>query len=179
MGDRTSINVYFREEYQALVIHELIGEDDWCAIGEDDWWADVVSEAEIEDGCVHVEDYEANYGEAPLLTAALEKLKIPYNRDWGNGGDYISGDAYARYDEQGELMITEVYEGHTETALVPPVLSLIEKGSNIDGITEYLKHLLRENQPYGGEFDLTKIPLRKFTPEESAIIMKFKMGDVL
>ena len=63
------------------------------------------------EGMVDVEENEAHMGEMEWVTDILEHLKIPYDRSWDKGFDFVAGEERARQHkhESGKIMM-----GHEE-----------------------------------------------------------------
>lgn len=51
--------------------------------------------------------YEVNYGTLPFLGKMME-AGIPFDSDWGSGGDYGPGTHSCRYHDDGELQEIEL-----------------------------------------------------------------------
>lgn len=165
MGDRTFARTTFREEFLPLIEANR---------------PDAIEYNEIEDGgdgLTSIIDYEANYGEIHELRETLGTLCIPNDHSWENGGDYQAGTRHTRFDSKGGVHETEYttnLEGMTAISLLQQEIK-DEKLTTLKEVEGYLAAEAAKFEAYENQDDLTEIPLREFTDEEAAIIMKSKL----
>lgn len=165
MGDSAFASTFFREEYLPLIKESAPGELKY---------SEILDEG---DGTWSISDYESNFGEIGELKDILIELKIPNDHNWDNGGSYAAGTRHTRFDEEGMVQAveyTDLLEGMTA---ISPMQKAIKDGAftTIEEVEEYLKTEAAQFEIYEDQNDLTEIPLRDFTDEEAAIIMKYKL----
>lgn len=59
---------------------------------------------------------EVNYGNLDF-EEELQQAGIPYDKDWGSGGEYGPGTQYCRYTADGRLVVKEVSDDDINPAL--------------------------------------------------------------
>ena len=94
MGDRTIVELTIIAEHAERA--KLI----WGKYEEGAEVLDVISNGEHISNLIVIRFEGVNYGELPFLEE-LVNSGIPYNSDWGGGGEYHPGADYFRIDENG------------------------------------------------------------------------------
>ena len=142
MGDRTDVTLTIIKEHEELAqpILETYGGG-----------AEVSLDQE---GLISLFFEEVNYGELPFLNL-LEEQGIPYDSDWGDGGEYKAGYKAFRIDENGAHHFTEVSNNDTANTIELSKLNRIcesqdltdsEKLSSIKSLMEETKE--QDNPPF-------------------------------
>ena len=120
MGDRTTVTLTIprnrREEvaeiYQSDLIHfngklsDLTPEQKQSVLQQ---FEDVFLPKKTEPVLCFITFEDINYGELHDLHL-LEEKGIAYDSDWANGDEYDAGCRYCRFDDEGNLIIKELYE---------------------------------------------------------------------
>lgn len=169
MGDRTWARITVQKPYYYLLLGTKEGLE---AI-------EISDEIDEFGTIVEFVDNEANYGDMPYLQNVLEDIKAPYNHEWHAGGDYGAGIEYVRLTEEGELSSVQVYESVENLISAKYLLDDIneEKITTLEEVKQKLTELLESQVPYGGVYVIEDVPLREFSDEEKAIIMKNTMEE--
>lgn len=165
MGDSTFASTIFREEYLPLIKESAPGELKY---------SESLDEG---DGTWSISDYESNFGEIGELKDILIELKIPNDHNWDNGVSYAAGTRHTRFDKEGETQETEytnLLEGQTAISSLQGAIK-DKKVSTMEEVEKYLKEEAAKFEIYEDQVALGEIPLRKFTDEEAALIMKYKL----
>lgn len=114
MGDRTSVVIRIRRN--DFIAHEKFFRSD--EVG--------ASYVEEEDNTVSLHGDEINYACWDELEKFLNTNEMEYDKCWGSGGDYESGNAYARKipDKKGKLKwkFSEIYD--SQKTVLETLLSL-------------------------------------------------------
>ena len=165
MGDRTYTTITFQTEYLPLfsaAYEKKFGEAPYATIEEGGPLTELIAE-------------EANYGDMPDEEFILGEYKIPYDKTWENGGDYLAGTAHIRFDSEGVIQSNGYEEARYGTVGIQRALLWIKEGKSLEELKSQLETLMKDYQPYENQL-LENIPVRDFTPEEAAMIMEHKMG---
>ena len=101
---------------------------------------------------------ECNYGNLDC-EEQLKERGIPYDKEWGEGGDYSSGTEYFRFTEEGEAVLKELYDN----CLNPPLEKLLLVINEPEKLKEYI--LAFEAQvsvlPWDNQFKYSRIYLAR------------------
>jgi hypothetical protein len=121
MGDRTWAKLYVPTELTGAV-QAIFNE--------------ASNEEEIGDGLSELSYDEMNYGNLPdgvqdKLTAA----GVPFDWEWGDGGDYGGGQLHIRFTETGELHLREVYNVNQN----PNLEALLDRIDQPDELVQFIK----------------------------------------
>lgn len=103
MEDRTSVELTVLGS-QAKAAEALIGRETF-SIKEDN-----------PDGTTYLSFDEVNYGNLSFLPK-LVAAGIAYNSRWGEGSEYTKGTEYVRFDEEGNVTNTTVYDNQMNPEL--------------------------------------------------------------
>jgi hypothetical protein len=124
MGDRTNVDLTIRKidqrKFEALC-------DDFNGKFEGEMPPSEVPTIEYEFN-------DVNYAELEI-ESALQKEKIPYDKVWGQGGEYDAGIEYHRIGNNGESIIKQFYEG--KEGMVS--LDDVEKAFELGTVDKYIK----------------------------------------
>lgn len=85
---------------------------------------------------------EVNYGELDE-EQDLQEAGIPYDYQWGSGGDYGPGSRYVRYTPEGKLEILNIYDGD----LSPPASMLKELMGKPNFLARYVDQYFKDITP--------------------------------
>jgi len=103
MGDRTYCEIRVNKYYYEQLKNSLTEDDPKLE--------ETYEDMDEEDGdTIRMYDCEANYGQMEQLESLLHDRKIEYDKRWEAGGDYPSGEEYAR-KVNGEYSIQEISDG--------------------------------------------------------------------
>ncbi|MHC1728550.1 MAG: hypothetical protein AB9866_21540 [Syntrophobacteraceae bacterium] len=143
MGDRTHVTIEMRLIDWEWILRAEFKDDELAAereIGADelDWyWA---NDCDL----VMLYSAECNYANWSELEELLRKHEIEYNKEWGQGGDYGSGNEYVRRLPDGSLRSVEIYD--SEESLAYFVKNL--KDGTPDAIKQAVQAKYREIYPF-------------------------------
>ena len=73
----------------------------------------------------------------------LSKHGIPYNYEWGIGGNYDAGSKYIRFTPEGQLVHIEYYESEIN----PPLEKLLELLDKPKEIVQYIQQYSDDKTP--------------------------------
>lgn len=127
MGDRTTVELIVRAaDFQK---HEALFEDPDCN--------EVFS-----DGLLCLTYYEVNYANLDFETV-LQAKRIPYDKAWGNGGEYTSGSEYCRVLSNGSVDVQEFSDEGRHSVNLNEAIKAYQQGQ----IADFLQTAKREREP--------------------------------
>lgn len=138
MGDRTNVSIDIRKiDYDWLLRAEF--GDDATRMQKTIYYNEIAFQGDT----VCLEAWEINYAEWDELENLLHDYFIEYDKGWGAGGNYSSGNSYHRLIN-GELRQIEIYENAEEfTAFIKRVKDL-----EADEIKRRVTELYKELMPF-------------------------------
>lgn len=73
----------------------------------------------------------------------LTESGIPYNYEWGNGGNYDAGSKYIRFTPEGEVQHIEYFESEIN----PPIEKLLELVDQPEKLAQYVRDYSAKKTP--------------------------------
>lgn len=149
MGDRTWVNIHFREsDYKRIVNEDFEGNEDKFANSV--YFEEKVT-SDYGKHIIMLYASEVNYAEWSELEGILRDKEIEFNKEWGDGGDYSAGEAFYR-KVNGKYKSMEIYSSQqSEINVLEELSKVIEEGGDLKKVKSFINKRIKQYKPFEPE----------------------------